>query len=686
MINFSHFKSIKENVGSIFTRANIAKTLLNVKDRVFQSVIRYKYEWFLFLGFSVANIILSSLYKVPTSYPDEFGVLSAANYFSGGPEWGIDSIYHGEAAYYGYTSSILIAFLFRLFDDIQIIYFGVLVIKSLLISLVPVLCYKILHKIFEIKETVAKVLLSCTIGLYPVLTLYSKRSCNETMLHLSMFLCFYFMGMCAIEQRTVYVKVYSSLLAFFAVFAYATHGMGLSFVVAVCLVVAIVHVIRKKALVSYTFFIGSLLFAYFIDKGIKKLLMDRVYHSSESGMKNTFAYSFNRMIKAFTSWDQVVVFLKSVMSKLHYVASSTYGMFLLVSVLFLYMCYRSYREYRSYNKIEKERFRSRLAATHILILFAFILPVCGIFLVTANHIQVLQSKDAFYIYGRYYEYMVLPLIMFGLSYIFCKVYSKKRVLVSAGVSFGIYIALSIFTQITIVHRLNEKGHQIKPQHNYGVLPFTGRLFSIGRAPSNTGYDILTLGIVSMLVFFALVFLFLKKHRKTALIALSAMFIVVTGADLRITSLPLTNSNYKTYYAPLIPVLEKFKDIDDLYYKLNPKLYIIGNIKDSITADQRAQLLFNKYKITKYMSEHQWKANPEIISDNSIILSNKDLELEKTDSAYIKIYASEGVAIWTKGKEIQNYCQEKELFGVSSASIPLSQHQREYLGHRFSNSL
>jgi len=647
-------------------------TRLSPKRGLRTFIIKNKYELFLFFGFFIFNIVIATMYRAPVSYPDEYGVLMTANHLYGGVDW-------QGSIYYGYTSAPLIGWVFLLFEDIRSIYFGVLFVKSILISLVPVFCYKLLNEVLMVDGDGSqgkfralfsfrgrdfgsrefKVFLSAAISLYPALTMYSKRSCNETMLHLSLFICFYLIGKSAFCNDKVKLRIYSAFLGFFAVFAYATHGMGLSFIAAILMIIPIAHILTKKALVSYPFFLASFLTFFFIDSRIKAYLMEVVFQRAEGDLKNTFAYSFNRMMETVFNTEGLKTFIKSIVSRIHYMSTATFGLFLLLAVIllvfvFLYMKKRFALQKdlrKSFAPTQHERAEMALA------IFSFLIIACGVGLSTLNHIQVTQQRHGiYYFYGRYFEYMVLPLILFGLYYLFTKGIKKRQLLVSAGISASAYVLMAVFMQRFVVPFVTMKGATTKRHMIYGVLPFTGSSVSELTESGNFNvvqYSMIALGIAGLGGLIVMTFLLFKKYHKLALILLCGLFLYGTAFNLAASGILISRMNYNRYYAPLEVILEDFKEIEDVYDEF-PTLYFVS--RKNIDWSRRVQLTFNRYSVASSMHIKRFEdiKNPQTRFNNAIIIADNDFELEKIDAAYQKILSTENSAAWIRGNEIREY--------------------------------
>ena len=647
--------------------------------RLRSHLAKYRYEWLLFIGFFLFNAVIATQFKSPVSYPDEHGVLMAARHIYGGESW------RGSASYYGYSSILLIGWLFLIFEDIRHIYVGVLMVQSVLIALVPVLCYKLLNEVLKVEKASVKLLLSMAVSLYPSLTLYSKFARNETMLTIALFGCFYLIGKCTACEDKRKLRIYSALLGFFPVLAYASHGMGLAHIVAVFMIVFVSHILSKKKLVSYPAFLASFAVFFFADSKIKAYLMEFVFKGAEGDLRNTFMYSLKRMIKTALNTDGLKTFFRAIVSKAHYVSTATFGLFLLLSVIlhiFIFLYFK--KRFSSKKELRKAFAPEPLERTEVtLAVFAFFILLCGVVLSTLNHISAIQLRQGtYYFYARYYEYMVLPLILFGLYYVFTKEITLKKLLLSSGASAGIYVALAIFTQLFVVPYVIQEGAETKRNTIYGVLPYIGSSIAELR---NAGtqiiveYNVILMGIAGLGGLIVMTVLLAKKFHKTVVILLAAMFLYGSFFGLLAGALPMTNMNYDRYYAKLESMRSDFSEVDDVYEEF-PTLYVLND--KTLGGSYRIQLAFNRYVVKGNITFDKWQEteNPGEKFNNAIIISDKDFELEVIDPAYLKILSTENTTVWIRGNEIHDYWANRQSEKSLSASAP------ENPGEKFNNAI
>lgn len=643
--------------------------------------------WLLFAACVLFNVVLAAFFRAPYAYPDEYGVFANGNWMFGGVSWD-----YKPPMYYGYTFSPFVGLLMQFFDGIRPVYIGSLCIKAVQLSFIPVLCYKLLDQVLGSENIRMKMFLSSIACLYPSIVLYSKYVSNETTLHLTLFLCLFLIGKCAVEQRKGRIRLYSALLGFFVVFAYATHGMGLAFIVAVCFTLPVAHFLTRKRLVSYPVFIAALALSYFLDSQIKAAVMDAVYTTLETGAVNTMEFGLDKLLTTWREpgavWSVIHIFL----ARLLYMAGATFGTFYLAVVAMLvYVC--GFLKAR----FTKKDISPADVALFTVTLFCFAIFLCGLSLSSLANIQSAENMGGkMFFYGRYYEYMGLPLIMVGFHYLFGQDFSKKRLLCYSGIVMVLYVILSLYIRATVIPITADE------TTNYfftlGIVPYIGNTSVYISVDSEIPMyiNLYTMALFTLVFFSVMMYLIIfKNFRRMAIGLLLVLFMYGTIYDLRTTVLHLSVANYDYFYAylePLRAALDEYSDVYDAF----PNLYVVSNSVGSEDSPSsltrgRPQLAFFNYSVADLIRPHQFLEieGAQSLFANAILVSDEDMGLEDLsveefgltdeeveqlawemedqgitledlgwDGGYQKIYESETAHIWIRGKEIKEYFENR----------------------------
>lgn len=609
-------------------------------------------ELTLFGLFLLFNVAIALLFSVPVSYPDEYGVLSIANHFAGGVDWP-----RSPGSYYGYAHSVFFSLLYRLFSDIRTIYVGALCINAVFTALVPVFAYKILNEIVGVQNRRLRVVIAGSIGLYPYFTLYSKLARNETLLFLILFVCIYLVGKNLLATGRVKKAVASVVLAFLACYAYAAHGMGLVFIIALCVIVLLAPLLTRRHVVNYpAFFVALAVFYYLLNVLVKNYLLDAVFHASAGELVNTFEFSFSRMMQNLFTADGLKEIVKGLVARLHYLASATFGTIIPAAVLVLWFVGSTLKKL-----FKRPRFQvdDKQKGLFTAVLFAVVLLAGGLGISLLNGMATsLQHGGTYYIYGRYFEYMGTPLLLFALGFWATLDIKKKPAFITMASSLVAYWLLTAVTQVFLQHLI--EGGLKKRYSVLGVLPFLGNSYGDLASTSNNwfrSYNVLGLAVVVTVVYLVVCLALLKGRPVVSMAVLVACFLYVTAFDLGSTMLEWSNNNYYREYAPYVR-MRAHLDVHRELYNAFPNLAILTNQEAVLqqAAYNIPQLQYPDYKVSKVrkLSSVRTMEDPLAEFDNYIIMAPADYELEQIDARYVRIYTDKNCVIWICGDAINSW--------------------------------
>jgi hypothetical protein len=321
-------------------------------------------------------------------------------------------------------------------------------------------------------------------------------------------------------------------------------------------------------------------------------------------------------------------------------------------------------------KIETQRFSAGDKHARALLsmsIFSIVVLFCGMIVSILNQIQQIQTeKGTYYLFGRYYEYLALPLILLGFYFIFSNRVKVKTMVVTLITSILGYAAISIPIQLVLVPNILEG--TTKRYNIYGVLPYIGNSFSelfSNAAYDNdiTHYNLLTLGLITMGIFTVLTFLFIKKRGKLSLMILAALFAFGIGFNLLTSNLSRSSASYNTNFKPYESAVSELHSFDALL-KTYPSVVVVGDDlgkgypprwNDSLVyhrTNMRAQLIFNRFTVVWGGTIKFWDKERDFdkLPANYFIVSSSDIGLEKNLN-YKKVLSTPTAAVWIYGKEL-----------------------------------
>lgn len=358
----------------------------------------------LFISSLIINIIPAFFMNVAT-ISDEIGTIANGAYFAG-VDWS-EGLKLTGANSYKYGQALLYTPLFVIFDNPYVIYKFILLINAIIISLIPVIVYKISNKYLEINQK-ASMGISALIGLLPSSTMWSKIAWSESLMYLAVWLSMLLILMCYSTKDKAKNMLYSFLLGLASVLAYMSHTRGIVVIIATFMVVVYGwYVSRKRIAHTYLYFLGLIL-----GLGIDKILSN--YLGSNLWLNRSTNNSIETTFMAFGKYDifsinGIKTVINSIIAWLYNVIGSSYGIIIIGAVIATICVIINFK-----NRKSKVCLNNDIISLFSILIFigSFILGL--LFFISATfEILNLGSKDRFdkLIYGRYLALSFGPLIL-----------------------------------------------------------------------------------------------------------------------------------------------------------------------------------------------------------------------------------------------------------------------------------
>lgn len=363
----------------------------------------------------VAGWHISKLSSIHVLY-DEFGYSATAAYYSG-YDW---SSVANHSAYYGYGYGMILSILMRLSEGNMTLYYqlGVALNILMLIGSFLISCNVGRHLFPDVSKYII-VFFAC------LTTFYSNTMCQtnilwtETILYFLFWLSLWFM-LRVLERQSIIDMLGLSVTA---AYMYMVHQRAIVIIIAVLMVMAVRSVISrdKKTGIIILLFLILLIGA---DALLKANIKQEMWGNSLSDA-NDYSGQFTKIIDIFTTWKGLRLFIIGVLGKVYYVLTA--------SILFVGVYASALIE-----KIAKKD--SAHAYVHIYLGLCLVgaIGVSAIFMLYGDRQDTL-------IYGRYTEYVIGPIIMLGMLYLWRQRYSKTAfraiLLLTAGTAVIVYIKL-----------------------------------------------------------------------------------------------------------------------------------------------------------------------------------------------------------------------------------------------------
>lgn len=348
---------------------------------------------------------------------DEFGYwYNAAN--MAGYDWtGINGI----SSYYSYGYSLLLVPLFHIFHSSVAMFKAAIVLNGLLLTGSYLLACKCSFYLFKEIRREVLVIFCFLISCYGGFLFSANITWGEPLL---VFL-FWLIILTLIKFPKKGAILYLCILVLEGVFLYAVHQRTLGVVCAMIFTGILLlrnnHIHWKSMLLFFVIAVSIIcLVATF-----KANLVSSIWNSyiiPDIGAVNTYSGQVEKLLTLFTSLDFFIAFLKGFFAKLFYLCCAS-GFLVLWGVFFIF------------NKLKNFKNGS---PTHLIIGIFCILSTIFMEGISALFCTNSLRLDTI-MYGRYAEFTIGPLMLFGL----CFLYQKKGTLKSLILGISIYLALSL---------------------------------------------------------------------------------------------------------------------------------------------------------------------------------------------------------------------------------------------------
>jgi|GEM_PF-4643155 len=617
-------------------------------------------EILLFLAVFLINLIVSVNSRMIRLYHDEFCVLAISAFFTG-KDW---SSLVQSFGYYGYGQAILYIPLFLIIKNPIHLFQSLIVLNSVIISIIPVLAYRIFTRYIPLGKEKYAVLVSLLASVYPGNLLYSKLVWNETVLYLVPWLLI--LSICRATENIN--KKNSIIIALILVFGYATHGRAIGFIVVVCIGAIIYYLYTHKNFLHTNTFIITLLAGLLLNQVIKNILLLNLWKTtSENQVNNTLVNTIQRTVQ-YINIDGLKTVLIGMAGHIYYTATASIGLFLIAvvaGVLFVL----------HYTKSKHNDTSSNDERIFFMTLISSLMYFVGLFIGVVFLLSGLIAPDGrgdLFIYGRYTDNLVSPVLAIGLSIILLKKVSYKRIFHHSVI---IYVLLSIFSVFVLEDMINAR-ELFNPLTVLPIMPYI-KSDSYSKLTQESHVYFLVITVLVLCILFVGYKLFVSEKKIHGILLYTLFFLFTYWSASKTILIPLSdvylNSVESTYN-----VFCNFGDLNNHYNRI----YLIGK-GSKVFSEACYQFILPDYKVINYNEPLEKIENT--IENNSIIISNSELWLHsQANSKFRKVVTdiaevSTTDSIYVYGEEIDRYFNENlpvytkngydEIIPISSFQFP-----------------
>lgn len=595
---------------------------------------KYKVQLILFFSILITKMLINLLFKGPTALngaADEFGVISGAAFF-GGNDW---SNVTSHIKYYGWGYSLFMAPVFILFDNMSIIYQGLLFYNALLLALNTVICYNILYKIFKIEKK-----LECALIAVTSICIYSSMISNDSIINENplIFLCWVVLYIMLCMQQNVErnksVKKLSVCLGLTLCYGLTVHTRFIMVWCAVFIAIIAYYVFRKKIFVNIPILLTICFGGYFFITKLIVLIQDKLWllYLQDGELGNStgiLALGFS-YIKYLTSLIGIRAFFSCIIGQLFVMATYSGGIVLLFIVItffvlreFLFSCKR--RVKKSNVKVNES---NALLYTSILFIASLLIGTLlfgAVFSLRAT-ITSLQHGigSKWFVYQRYWAAYCGMAVM--LVFLYC-IKNRRIPKQYVTISLGIFLTLSVVC-VTAIFPLLLK-YNINAS---GAFTTIAPLMFRGLKGTFQNRDFIILAIVGVLIFLIFMILFFKKKYNIVFTLLLFISMYCYGYGVVNREFPLSKVTNEKFQG-VKWILDDYgltpEDCPEIYTDVYVQNYML------------AQFELNQYRLLM-VSDAEY-VNPE--SENvKLLLTNKITDFEMLNN-WSLIYSNQDKDIY-----------------------------------------
>lgn len=524
---------------------------------------------------------------------DEFGYWLGGAFFSG-VDWRDAA---GCNAYYSFGYGIILAPLMKLIDDPIIMYKTAILINIALLEMSFLLAYSLSKKIIVDCGCFLRIIISLATILYVSNVFYIQVTMAETLLmFLFWLMCWLFTNFLKREKL-----LWLIFMTINCIYMYYVHQRALAIVLVYALCI-IFWLIKNKNLKGLFVLIFCTSILIFIGQYVKSKYQLYLWGNDIDSISNVNDFSGNTdKIGYLLSVEGLMNFIAGVIGKVYYLGNAS---FLIVYVSIMTMLKKIF------NSDEKKA--CKIFYTFLLLSMFFSIGISTTFMIySSDNLQRLM-------YGRYNEYIITPLIMLGIFFIWKKEIKIKNLL--------FIIILHIFISFFILDWINIDISN--SDFNWSTVIAVSDFWI---PEKDSAYLVMVNTLRSIIVMFVFTFLMVREKKRCLFSILLVILIILwgnTSKDVSTeimflfrekqseTNVMLSNLIKDKYFEEKIYYLEKnipYK-IDYMQFLLKKrKIYKLNNLEDLMKIDGGIILtIIGSDDITKYM-----KNNYELVEESAI---------------------------------------------------------------------
>ena len=329
---------------------------------------------------------------------DEFGYWGIAASFAG-KDW---SELLSTTPYYAYGYSMIVTWLYHIFDDPTVIYRVALIMNVIMIVSSFWIAYKCGKKMFPHLSSECILLVCFAITVYSNNIIQAQIAWTETLLYMLYWLTFYVFLLIIEKTETKYIIIFACLNAYM----YFVHQRTLGVILTSSIMIIVLLITKKISIKQVVFYCGIIIALLWAGENIKADIIEWLFTNKELTAMNNYSGQVSKVGDIVHSLKGFMLLIQSVLGKLFYLGLST---FLIGFVSLFLLAKQSLFGGIAFLKSKLKRMDDRT----MIALYLF-LSYMATFMIAAISMYQPYGRLDLLLYGRYMEFAIGPLLLIGI--------------------------------------------------------------------------------------------------------------------------------------------------------------------------------------------------------------------------------------------------------------------------------
>lgn len=329
---------------------------------------------------------------------DEFGYWGIAASFAG-KDW---SELLSTTPYYAYGYSMIVTWLYHIFDDPTVIYRVALIMNVIMIVFSFWIAYKCGKIMFPHLSSECILLVCFAITVYSNNIIQAQIAWTETLLYMLYWLTFYVFLSIIEKTETKYIIIFACLNAYM----YFVHQRTLGVILTSSIMIIVLLITKKISIKQVVFYCGIIIALFWAGENIKADIIEWLFTNKELTAMNNYSGQVSKVGDIVHSLKGFMLLIQSVLGKLFYLGLST---FLIGFVSLFLLAKQSLFGGIAFLKSKLKRMDDRT----MIALYLF-LSYMATFMIAAISMYQPYGRLDLLLYGRYMEFAIGPLLLIGI--------------------------------------------------------------------------------------------------------------------------------------------------------------------------------------------------------------------------------------------------------------------------------